>query len=441
MARLFGTDGVRGVANRELSPELALSLGRAGAFVLAKPKEAPILVGRDTRISGDMLEAALVAGIASAGVDALLVGVVPTPAVAYLTKHMKAAAGVMISASHNPVIDNGIKFFSAGGFKLSEDVEDEITARLHSVDELPIGENVGRIRARHEAWRDYAEFLLSLGPGLQGMRIVVDAAHGAAYRIAPHVLSDLGAEVIPIDVKPNGININVKCGSTHPTQLQKAVVEHQAHVGLAFDGDADRLIAVDEQGRVVDGDHLLVIFSLDMLSRGELKRKTVAATSYSNLGLHRALAKHGGQVLTVNAGDRYVLEAMLREKLNLGGEQSGHIIFTDHSTTGDGLLTALRLLAVMRQTGQPLSELADQMERIPQYLVNVTVHSKKWQENEAVCKAIAEAEEQLAGQGRLLVRASGTEPVIRVMAEGFDSEHVRQLANTVAATIKQELGE
>ncbi|MGI6081665.1 MAG: phosphoglucosamine mutase [Limnochordia bacterium] len=441
MARLFGTDGVRGVANRELSPELALCLGRAGALVLARNIGAPILVGRDTRISGDMLEAALVAGITSAGVDALLVGVVPTPAVAFLTNHMKAAAGVMISASHNPVIDNGIKFFAAGGLKLSEDVEDEITDRLNSVDELPIGENVGRTRWGHEAWKEYAAFLLSLGPRLQGMRIVVDAAHGAAYHIAPYVLSHLGAEVIPMHVKPNGTNINVQCGSTHPASLQKAVLELQAQVGLAFDGDADRLMAVDEKGRLVDGDRLLVIFSIDMLHRGELKRNTVAATSYSNLGLHRALAKHGGHVLTVNAGDRYVLEAMLRERLNLGGEQSGHIIFADHSTTGDGLVTALRLLTVMQRSGQPLSVLADQMESVPQYLVNVSVRSKEWRDNEAIRQAVAEAEEQLAGQGRLLVRASGTEPVIRVMAEGFDPDRVGRLVNAVADTIQRELGQ
>lgn len=440
MARLFGTDGVRGIANRELSPELALGLGRAGASVLARHGHNPILVGRDTRISGDMLEAALVAGITSAGVDAVLVGVIPTPAVAYLTKSMKAAAGVVISASHNPVVDNGIKFFAEGGLKLSESLEDEIAARIGSTGELPIGEGVGRAHTDDKAWKGYAAFLVSLSSSLQGLRIVIDAAHGAAWHIAPYVLSHLGAEVIPIHVEPNGTNINVECGSTHPATLQRAVLAHRADAGLAFDGDADRLIAVDERGQIVDGDHLLVIFGLDMLRQGELKKKTVAATLYSNLGLHRALERHGGHVLTANAGDRYVLEAMLDAGLNLGGEQSGHIIFLDHATTGDGVLSALQLLGVMQRTGQKLSVLAAQMERVPQRLVNAHVCSKGWENNEAVRQAIAEAERQLAGQGRLLVRTSGTEPLVRVMAEGLDAVRVEELAKGVAAVIERELG-
>lgn len=439
MERLFGTDGVRGVANSELTPELALKLGRAGARVLAGHGET-ILVGRDTRISGDMLEAALVAGITAAGGKAVLLGVIPTPGVAYLTRVTGAAAGVVISASHNPVADNGIKFFSGDGYKLPDEVEDQIAAILDELGDVPIGARVGRAVGDPEAWRRYADFLVGTSLPLAGMRILVDCANGAAFRVAPYVLERLGAQVIAINTQPDGVNINVNCGSTHPEQAQQAVRQCRADVGLTHDGDADRLIAIDERGELVDGDHILAICGLELLRQNRLPQNTVVATLYSNMGLELALRPEGGRVLTTKAGDRYVLEAMRENRLALGGEQSGHVIFLEHTTTGDGVLTALQLLSAMRRSGSKLSELASQMQAVPQSLVNVKVKDKAWESSALIQEVVGEAQSRLGSDGRLFVRASGTEPLIRVMAEGMDARLVAELTDKVAAVIRQELG-
>jgi len=440
MGRLFGTDGVRGVANRGLTPELALSLGRSAAKILKQGKSGEIYIGRDTRISGDMLEAALVAGITSAGANAVLLGVVPTPGVAHLVRAEGALAGVVISASHNPMEDNGIKFFSGDGFKLSDELEDEIAARLEDRSNLPIGREIGRVRRDEEAWLRYGRHLAGLGVPLHGLRVVVDCANGAAWQVAPWVLRELGADCLAINAAPNGININVGCGSTHPEQLQQAVLAHGAQVGLAHDGDADRLIAVDEKGQVVNGDQILAICALHDLEKGLLPKNTVAATVYSNLGLHLALKARSGKVLVTKAGDRYVLEAMLRENLKLGGEQSGHVIFLDYSTTGDGIITALQLLRIMIRSGRPLSELAAQMPMVPQVLLNVPVRSKAWEGNPAIQEVIGRVAGRLGGDGRIFVRSSGTESLIRVLAEGLEEDLVKEAAAEVAAVIKRELG-
>lgn len=440
MGRLFGTDGVRGIANEALTPELAMALGQSGARQLAGGSRGPIYVGRDTRISGQMLEAALVAGITSAGVDAVLLGVLPTPAVAHLTRTEHATAGVMISASHNPVEDNGIKFFYGDGYKLPDETEDRIEAALHAEWTRPVGAGVGRVRHDADAWRRYGAYLVSLGQPLAGLRVVIDCANGAAYHVAPWVLQQLGATCLVVHAAPNGENINVRCGSTQPESLQEAVPAHQAHIGLAFDGDADRLIAVDEKGELVDGDHILAICGLDMLRAGRLPKQTLAATIYSNMGLQLALQRAGGRVLSTKAGDRYVLEAMRDHGLTLGGEQSGHVIFLEHTTTGDGLLTAIKLMSVQQKAGLPLSELAAQMVSAPQVLKNVRVRSKLWEGNATITAAIDAAQKDLGHTGRLFVRASGTEPLVRVLAEGSDQALVEKAAEQVAAVLQKELG-
>ncbi|NMB46974.1 MAG: phosphoglucosamine mutase [Firmicutes bacterium] len=459
MTRLFGTDGVRGVANQKLTPELAYALGRYGAYVLLNkaPRERPrVLVGRDTRISGEMLEAGLTAGLTSVGADVLQVGVLPTPGVAYLTKSWGADAGVMISASHNPAADNGIKFFSRDGFKLLDSVEDEIEAVINDKvpngklsllpeDGLPrpTGKDVGRVYVQADAVDAYVEFLKNtITADLSGLKVVVDCSHGAAYRVTPRVLRDLGATVISLFDQPNGTNINVACGSTHLEAITAAVKEYGADVGLAHDGDADRIIAVDEQGKIIDGDYIMVICGLHLLEQGKLAQKRIAVTVYSNLGVRAALHSAGGEVVVTANGDRYVLEAMQKQGLNLGGEQSGHIIFLDHNTTGDGVLTSLQLLAVMRERSQPLSVLAQQLKKYPQALRNVPVTDKHgWGANHRIKGAISAATEQLGDNGRIFVRASGTEPLIRVMAEGADSGMVNEVVNGVAKTIEAELGE
>ena len=459
VTRLFGTDGVRGVANQGLTPELAYALGRYGASILLGESQAArprVLVGRDTRISGRMLEAALTAGITSVGADVLQVGVLPTPGVAYLTRAWHGDAGVMISASHNPAADNGIKFFSRDGFKLEDGVEDEIEALMlraaHSArapfqafDDgapRPIGKNVGRVEVRSDAIDAYVDFLKgTIAADFTGLKVVVDCGNGAAYQVTPTILKELGATVIGLYDEPDGLNINVNCGSTHPQALVAAVVKHGAHVGLAHDGDADRLIAVDEQGNLLDGDHILVICGLHLLRQGRLSHKRLALTVYSNLGVRAAFRAAGGDVVTTPNGDRYVLEAMRDRGLNLGGEQSGHIIFLDHNTTGDGVLTALQLLAVMQAESRPLSVLANQLEKYPQNLSNVHVLDKHgWEDNQHIQGAIAAATKLLGDSGRILVRASGTEPLIRVMAEGPDSGIVDKAVKGVVEAIKAELG-
>jgi phosphoglucosamine mutase len=442
MGVLFGTDGVRGVANRDLTPELAMKIGRCGAFILARGREgARIVIGRDTRISGDMLEGALMAGICSAGVDVIRAGILPTPAVAYLTRELGASGGVVISASHNPVEDNGIKYFGPSGYKLPDGVEDEIEELIKDPSSIPSphGSGVGRCVDLPDAASRYVNFLKRSVPvDLAGLTIVVDCANGAAFQVAPRVLEEMGARVIPIFSRPDGLNINRGCGSTHMGDLQEKVVEVGADLGLAHDGDADRVLAVDAEGRLVDGDQIMVICARHLKSRGELDRNTVVTTVMSNMGLHLALRESGINVLETKVGDRYVLEECLRSGATFGGEQSGHILFLNHTTTGDGVLTALKLLLAMRDQGKTLADLAAQMERLPQILENVRVENKnEVMAHKILSDAIRLAEERLAGQGRVLVRPSGTEPLVRVMAEGRDPAALRRLVEDLVAVVKK----
>ncbi len=446
MPRMFGTDGVRGVANTEaLSPELAFALGRAAATQAAEQggKRLLAVVGRDTRRSGPMLSAALAAGICSAGCDVVDLGVVTTPAVAYVTTHLGASFGVMISASHNPAPDNGIKFFSASGFKLPDAVEDRLEALVTTKPDSmprPTGGALGTIRTDESLVEAYIQHVVSTGKPLKGLKVVVDCGHGAAYRLSPEILRRLGAEVIELNVSPDGMNINHHCGSTHPEELQRMVVVHKANAGIAHDGDSDRCIAVDERGEMVDGDQIMAICALDAHQRGELAKDTLVATVMSNLGLEILLRKHGIRVLKAKVGDRYVLEEMQKGDFNLGGEQSGHVIFGEYSTTGDGILTAVQLLSVLARGSRPLSELAAQMQRLPQWLENVRVKSKEgWDTNPAIAAAIRGAEERLGDLGRVLVRPSGTEPLIRVMLEGPSLESIRAMAGEIKEVILSEL--
>jgi phosphoglucosamine mutase len=447
MGKLFGTDGVRGIANTELTAELAYQLGRVGAYILTGgKKKAKIVIGRDTRISGDMLEAALVAGILSTGSDALCVGIVPTPAVSYLTRNYSADAGVVISASHNPVEYNGIKFFDKDGFKLPDEVEEQIEEIIHNggvIDLHPTGGNLGRKVEIDDAIKQYSSFLKStIGVDLRGLKIAVDCANGAAYVAAPSILSGLGAELKIIHHKPDGLNINLNCGSTHLGDLQKLVQDWGADIGLAFDGDADRLIAVDEKGHLVDGDKILTICGCSLKEKGLLPHNTVVATVMSNIGLDIALKKCGCTAVKTNVGDRYVLEKMKEEGYMLGGEQSGHIIFLQHNTTGDGLLSALQLLAVMKEKEQSLSKLAGVMTNYPQVLVNAKVNNAKkykYMEDEVIAKEIAKLEELMDGEGRVLIRPSGTEPLVRVMLEGENESQLKELAQELAKLIEERL--
>ena len=436
MGRLFGTDGVRGVANSQLTPSLAFRLGQAGAYVLSKEHPHPrIVIGKDTRISGDMLEAALIAGICSVGADVLRVGVLPTPGIAMLTRTLDVSAGVVISASHNPVQDNGIKFFDSTGYKLPDGIEDEIESIVLNEDkpwQVPIGGEVGRVIEINDAGRRYLDFLKATVGRLDGIKVVLDCANGAAAYVGPLVLQEVGVEVISICNTPDGININACCGSTHPEQLQRAVLEHGADLGLALDGDADRLIVVDELGNILDGDFIMLICALAQKAKGILDKNAVVVTVMSNLGLHLALKEAGITIFETQVGDRYVMEELLRTGAKLGGEQSGHIIFLDHNTTGDGLLTALHLLTVIKERQIHLSQLAAQMQRLPQVLLNATVqHKDRLMQDEKVLEKVKQAEEALGDQGRVLVRPSGTEPLIRVMVEGPDQQKLKELAQGV----------
>ena len=450
MARIFGTDGVRGVANKELTVELAMNLGKAGAYVLTKEKahKPTILVGGDTRISGEMLANALMAGICSVGADAVYVGVVPTPAIAYLTRHYGYDAGVVISASHNPAEYNGIKFFNGDGYKLSDLLEDEIeeVMRMNSAElPMPVGGEVGHITYRYDAKDDYVRFAGSLiDLDLSGLKIVVDTAEGASYYTAPKTLENLGAKPVVIHNHPDGVNINRACGSTHMEELKKRVVEEGADLGIAFDGDADRMLAVDENGNMVDGDQIMAICGLYMRNQGRLKKDTVVATVMSNLGFFRMGEKEGINIVRTKVGDRYVLEYMLANGCNLGGEQSGHVIFLDENTTGDGLISALHLLEVIVKSGKKLSELASVMRVLPQALVNARVSNIKkeyYMDNKVVADAVAELEARFAGAGRVLIRPSGTEPLVRVMIEGDDQELIEKEAKKLAEIIEQNIGE
>ncbi len=445
MARLFGTDGVRGVANEELTPLLAMQLGQAGATVLTRENEhrPTIMVGCDTRISGDMLANALMAGICSVGANAVYVGVIPTPAVAYLTKKYKVEAGVVISASHNPVEFNGIKFFDGDGYKLPDSMEDEIEALIRNGMqgvEFPTGSRVGKIKYRADAREEYINHAVQTVPvELSGMKIVVDCAEGAAYYTSVEALRELGAAVVPIHNMPDGTNINANCGSTHMEELQARVVYEKADVGLAFDGDADRLLAVDENGEIVDGDQIMGIVGVHMRDQGKLKKDTIVATVMSNLGFFKMGEREHLNMEQTRVGDRYVLERMREIGASLGGEQSGHIIFLDENTTGDGLLSALHLLQVMVDTKKPLSELAKVMTVMPQALVNAKVpnHKKdRYMEYPEIANAIEELNRKFAGEGRVLIRPSGTEPKVRVMIEGKDQKMIEEEAKKLADLIQ-----
>lgn len=439
MNRLFGTDGVRGVANEFLTPELAFALGRAGASVLAAHGERrPILVGRDTRLSGSMLEEALCAGICSVGLDAWKLGIVPTPGVAYLTRTLSAAAGAMISASHNPIEDNGIKFFAADGRKLPDALEDEIAALVddHATLPRPTGKQVGRIADASRHVRAYADHLVSLGAPLGGRTVVLDCAFGAAFSLAPHVFRRLGASVVRLHCKDDGARINVRCGATDLSALKRAVARHPGSVGAAFDGDADRALFVAEGGASVTGDHILAIWANELMRRGQLPERTVVATVMSNLGLELAIAEMGAKLVRTAVGDRYVLEAMIGGGYRIGGEQSGHIIDFEANSTGDGIATAVRLLSLVAAAGS-LEQLASVMKTYPQILVNVRVADKRCIESDAaVLEAIATAQSALDGRGRILVRPSGTEPLVRIMIEGQDEAEMRGLAQSVASRIE-----
>lgn len=448
MGKLFGTDGVRGVANKELTADLAFKLGRAGAYVLTKTKkrEAKILVGMDTRISGDMLESALIAGICSVGAHAISAGIIPTPAVAYLVRKYNLDAGVVISASHNPVEDNGIKFFNGDGYKLSDDLENEIEYIIENEIETlpsPTGVKIGSKKVCEEALDDYIEFVKNTTDiKLNGLKIAVDCANGASYKSSPISLLELGADVKVIHNDPDGTNINDNCGSTHIDSLIKFVKETKADLGFAFDGDADRCLAVDENGNLVDGDQIMSICGLYMKENNKLDKDTIVVTIMSNLGFFQMGERNGINIEKTKVGDRYVLERMLEKGYKLGGEQSGHIIFLDYNTTGDGIITAIQLATVMKKTGKKLSELAKTMEVLPQVLINAKVSNEKkklYETDEQIQKAIKETEEKFAKDGRILIRPSGTESVIRVMIEGTDKELMQQEAQKLVDLIQERL--
>ncbi|MEV1067900.1 phosphoglucosamine mutase [Streptomyces sp. NPDC050263] len=452
MGRLFGTDGVRGVANADLTAEMALGLSVAAAHVLAEAGtfegHRPVaVVGRDPRASGEFLEAAVVAGLASAGVDVLKVGVLPTPAVAYLTGVLGADLGVMLSASHNAMPDNGVKFFARGGHKLADDLEDRIESvyeehRTGAPWERPTGSGVGRVRSYDEGFDRYVAHLIAVLPNrLDGLKVVLDEAHGAAAWVSPEAFTRAGAEIVTIGAEPDGLNINDGCGSTHLDKLKDAVIEHGAAFGIAHDGDADRCLAVDHTGEEIDGDQILSVLALAMRERGVLRSDTVVATVMSNLGFKLAMEREGIQLVQAAVGDRYVLEEMKEHGYALGGEQSGHVIILDHATTGDGTLTGLMLAARVAETGKSLRELASVMERLPQVLINVPdVDRSRVGESAELAVAVAEAERELGATGRVLLRPSGTEPLVRVMVEAADIEQARSVAGRLADVVKSALG-
>lgn len=442
MGQLFGTDGVRGLANRDLTAELAVDLSVAAAHVLAdvgafQGHRPTAVVGRDTRASGEFLEAAVVAGLASAGVDVTVLGVVPTPAVAFLTDVLGADVGVMLSASHNPMPDNGIKFFARGGHKLDDAIEEQIESRMGEPWDRPVGAGVGRVRYAPDAVQQYAQHLLgTLDGSLAGLRVVLDCANGAASIVAPDVLRRAGAEVIAIHAAPDGLNINDRCGSTYMTDLVNAVREHGADAGIAHDGDADRCLAVDEHGGIVDGDHILAILALGLQADGKLNGNTVVSTVMANLGFSIAMESAGIVTVQTAVGDRYVLEAMRASGFALGGEQSGHVILADHATTGDGVLTALHLLNQVARSGRPLSELARVVDKLPQVLLNISGIDPALLQSGELAAAVTAAEAELGGGGRVLLRPSGTEPVVRVMVEAVTTTQAEQIAERIAGVLR-----
>lgn len=447
MGRLFGTDGVRGVANKELTPELAFNLGKAGTHVLKKDNERPVVViGKDTRVSGDMLESALTAGILAVGGNVIRAGVIPTPAIAYLAKYYKADAGIVISASHNTFEYNGIKFFNGEGYKLDDDIEEEIEDIIISsidVNSHITGELIGRcLDASEDAAELYAAHLLeTVDFRLDGIKVALDCANGASYRIAPKVYEALGAEVIVTGNEPNGININDGCGSTHPEKLSVLVQKTGAHVGLAFDGDADRLIVVDEKGNVIDGDRVIAICARMLKEQGRLAENKATVTVMSNIGFHKAMEESGIDVDVTGVGDRYVLEQMLKSGCVIGGEQSGHIIFREYTTTGDGILSSLQFMEAVLASGRKISEMASEIQIFPQVLVNARVkneNKKKYSNDPQIAAAIEEIEKKMEGNGRVLIRPSGTEPLVRVMIEGDDEVVLDQLARGLADLIEEK---
>ena len=448
MGKYFGTDGVRGEANVELTPELAFKLGRFGGYVLSQHEEETplVFVGRDTRISGEMLEHALIAGLLSVGIRVYKLGVIATPGVAYLVRTEKASAGVMISASHNPALDNGIKFFGGDGFKLDDDRELEIEALLDAAEDTlprPSAQGLGTVMEYPEGLRKYQEFLVSTGVQLEGMHVVLDTANGAASTSARQIFADLGAQLTVIGENPDGLNINDGVGSTHPEHLQEKVNEVGVAIGLAFDGDSDRLIAVDENGEIVNGDKIMYIIGSYLSSKGLLEKNTIVTTVMSNLGFHKALDAKGIQKEITAVGDRYVVEEMRKSGYNLGGEQSGHVVIMDYNTTGDGQLTGVQLTKIMQETGKKLSELAAEVTIYPQKLVNIRVENSmkdKAMEVPAIREIIEKMEAEMAGNGRILVRPSGTEPLLRVMAEAPTHEEVDYYVDTIAAVVQAEIG-
>ena len=451
MGRLFGTDGVRGLANGDLTAQLALELAQAAASVLTHGRHAEELkakglrpravIGRDPRVSGQFLSSAVAAGLASSGIDVLDAGVIPTPAIALLVRDAGLDFGVMVSASHNLAPDNGIKFFSYGGTKLPDEVEDRIQDALGTQPLRPTGSGVGRISRFSDAEDRYALALLKSVPvSLNGLHVVIDCAHGAAAGVSPRVFKDAGAEVTVLGNEPDGLNINQGYGSTHPELLQEAVVELGADLGIAHDGDADRTLAIDHTGRLIDGDRIMAILALAKKNRGELPGDAIVATVMSNLGLHRLMEEHGIAIHQTKVGDRYVLEELERSGLTLGGEQSGHIIMSEHQTTGDGILTGLQLAAEVVRSGKPLAQLADQMTVFPQVLLNVSgVDHKKLDSNSTISDAVAKAEALLGDTGRVLLRPSGTEPLVRVMVEALDKEQAKDVAESIAQVVREEL--
>ncbi len=446
MVKYFGTDGIRGIANKDLTPELAFEIGRAGAFILTHGKKGKILIGKDTRISGDMIEASLIAGITSMGLDVVTLGVIPTPAVAYLTRKYKAIAGIMISASHNPGEYNGIKFFNKGGLKLADKVEDQIEQILNKEREINLtatGRDIGRVYFEKDGGKDYKEFLKeSIDIDLKGIKVVMDCGNGALYKLGPEIIKELNGEVLYVNDTPDGININDNCGSTNPAIVQELVRKEKADIGLSFDGDADRIIAVDEKGNIINGDHILAICATYLKSKGELNNNTVVGTVMTNMGLDIYLGEIGLDIVKTSVGDRYILEEMLKEDYVLGGEQSGHIIFLKYNTTGDGLATGLHLLEVLKSSGKTMSELNALMRDYPQILINARVPNERkynYLEDGEIREKIQEIEEYFQGNGRVVIRPSGTEPLVRVMIEGENQEEITRIAKDLALLIEKRL--
>ena len=448
MRKYFGTDGVRGIANIELTCDLAYKLGRAGGYVLAKGKEkVKVIVGKDTRVSGDMLESSLISGLMSIGCDVIQAGVLPTPAIAYLTRKYNADCGVVISASHNPVEFNGIKFFNENGYKLDDSVELEIESYIDDIskiDYFPTGCKVGKIIKEGNPFRDYVDYLKSIiDTDFTGLKVVLDCANGASFEVAPTIFNELGAHVVTINNTPDGNNINDNCGSTHPQSLQEAVLKYNASLGLAYDGDADRLIAVNENGEIVDGDKIMMLSALYLKNKGQLKNNTLVITVMSNIGLNICAKENNINLATTSVGDRYVLEEMKKNGYNLGGEQSGHMIFLDYNTTGDGVLSSLMLSKIVLEEGKTLSELASVMTQYPQVLVNAKIKNEnknRYMEFDDIKDEIERIEKLLDGNGRVLIRPSGTEPLVRVMLEGKDAIELKRLATNLAQLMEKQLG-